>query len=136
MNIYTYEFATETTTIEISDEWASILEECDRSEYNNDQTETRRHSGYGAFGDEAGWLSTYKPAAFISIAGLIIDPKDKRFAKAYASLTEKQKALYEDVYVLGFNLKEHAERVGVSPAAATKLNKHVIKKFEEIFKKG
>ena len=136
MESYTYEFTNETVEVEIDDKWAQILETFDRGEYNNNHAETRRHTDFGSFGDEAGWLSTQKPKELIGIASLIIDPADKRFSKAYASLTRKQKLLYEDVYVLGFNLKEHAERVGISPAAATKINKNVIKKFEENFKKG
>ena len=43
MNTYTYEFTTENKEIEISEEWMKVLEDLDRVEYNNDQTETRRH---------------------------------------------------------------------------------------------
>ena len=43
MNTYTYEFATGNKEIEISEEWMKVLEDLDRVEYNNDQTETRRH---------------------------------------------------------------------------------------------
>ena len=40
---YKYEFANENKTIEISEEWISVLEELDRLEYNNNHAETRRH---------------------------------------------------------------------------------------------
>ena len=38
-----YEFATETISVDIDDEWANILIDLDRVEYNNDHAETRRH---------------------------------------------------------------------------------------------
>ena len=38
-----YEFATETISVDVDDEWANILIDLDRVEYNNDHAETRRH---------------------------------------------------------------------------------------------
>ena len=40
---YKYEFVTEAVEVEISEEWAAVLYELDRREYNNNHTETRRH---------------------------------------------------------------------------------------------
>ena len=40
---YNYEFLDETVEIEISEEWAAVLYEFDKREYNNNHTETRRH---------------------------------------------------------------------------------------------
>ena len=38
-----YEFATETVEIEVDETWGTVLVDLDRQEYNNDQSETRRH---------------------------------------------------------------------------------------------
>ena len=39
-----YEFVNgEVVEIEVSEEWAEVLAELDRQEYNNDKKETRRH---------------------------------------------------------------------------------------------
>ena len=38
-----YQFATEVTEIEVEEQWATILVDLDREEYNNDHKETRRH---------------------------------------------------------------------------------------------
>ncbi len=57
MNTYTYEFATGNKEIEISEEWMKVLEDLDRVEYNNDQTETRRHTSYSN-GDDGEWMTS------------------------------------------------------------------------------
>ena len=41
--IIEYYFCNETVAIEVSEEWGRILEELNREEYNNKQTERRRH---------------------------------------------------------------------------------------------
>ena len=135
MKNYKYGFVNETKTIEISEEWICVLKELDRREYNNNHAETRRHVSL-SHGDDGKWLSTDQGDTFIRCAGIVFYQDDIRFEKAIKKLTAKQKALYEAVYVRGVPLKEYAEDTGISPAAATKLNKHVIKKFEEFFKKG
>ena len=40
---YNYEFLDEVVEVEVSEEWAAVLYELDRREYNNNHTETRRH---------------------------------------------------------------------------------------------
>lgn len=42
----TYEFATETVEIEVSEDWANLVIDLDRQEYNNNHAETRRHVSY------------------------------------------------------------------------------------------
>ena len=57
MKKYEYSFSNERVTIEISDEWAGVLAELDREEYNNDHAETRRHVSLDD-GEDGEWLST------------------------------------------------------------------------------
>lgn len=44
-----YAFANETVTIEVEDQWATVLVDLDRQEYNIDQKETRRHCSLEAY---------------------------------------------------------------------------------------
>lgn len=132
-----YEFVTgEVIEIEVSDDWEGVIVSLDKAQNRNDHKETRRHRTLSVQGDQGAWLTDEKKRIILECSGHKICPDDDRFAKAYAALSNKQKALYEIVYVRGCSLKEYAEQVGVSPAAATKLNKNVIKKFEKYFKKG
>ena len=62
MKQYQYKFTDEVITVEISDEWASVLSELDREEYNNDHAETRRHVSLDN-GEDGDWLSTEKGKA-------------------------------------------------------------------------
>ena len=50
-----YEYVNETVEIEVDEKWAAVLQELDRQEHNNDQTETRRHASY-SYGDDGEWL--------------------------------------------------------------------------------
>ena len=52
-----YEFATETVEVEVSAEMAAIHMELERQEYNNNQTETRRHTTLNNRNGEHEWLA-------------------------------------------------------------------------------
>ena len=51
-----YEFANETVEIEVDEQWGSVLIDLDRQEYNNNQTETRRHCSLDAINLDENWL--------------------------------------------------------------------------------
>ena len=91
---YKYEFANENKTIEISEEWISVLEELDRLEYNNNHAETRRHVSLDD-GEDGEWLSTERGEVYIRCAGQIFSRHDDRFDDGRRSLSEKQDELYE-----------------------------------------
>ena len=132
MKQYQYKFTDEVITVEISDEWASVLAELDREEYNNDHAETRRHVSLdnGADGE---WLSTEKGKTLIEIAGKIFSPDDKRFRKGRKALSKKQAELYESVYDRGDSVGEYATDNKIDQSTASKRNSAVIKKFKKIF---
>ncbi len=46
---YKYNFCNEAVEIDVPDEWAQVLQNLDREEYNNNQKETRRHSSLEVF---------------------------------------------------------------------------------------
>ena len=132
MKQYQYKFTDEVITVEISDEWASVLAELDREEYNNDHAETRRHVSLDN-GEDGEWLSTEKGKTLIEIAGKIFSPDDKRFRKGRKALSKKQAELYESVYDRGDSVGEYATDNKSDQSTASKRNSAVIKKFKKIF---
>ena len=132
MKQYQYKFTDEVITVEISDEWASVLAERDREEYNNDHAETRRHVSLDN-GEDGEWLSTEKGKTLIEIAGKIFSPDDKRFRKGRKALSKKQAELYESVYDRGDSVGEYATDNKIDQSTASKRNSAVIKKFKKIF---
>ena len=133
MKKYEYSFSNESVIIEVSDEWASILAELDREEYNNDHAETRRQVSLDD-GEDGEWLSTAKKGeTLIRVAGKIFSPDDKRFRKGRKALSKKQMELYESVYDRGDSIGEYAADNSVDPSTASKRNSAVIEKFKKIF---
>ena len=132
MKQYQYKFTDEVITVEISDEWASVLAELDREEYNNDHAETRRHVSLDN-GEDGEWVSTEKGKTLIEIAGKIFSPDDKRFRKGRKALSKKQAELYESVYDRGDSVGEYATDNKIDQSTASKRNSAVIKKFKKIF---
>ena len=130
---YKYEFANENKTIEISEEWISVLEELDRLEYNNNHAETRRHVSLDD-GEDGEWLSTAKKGeTLIRVAGKIFSPDDRRFRKGRKALSKKQTELYESVYDRGDSVGEYAADNNIDQSTASKRNSAVIEKFKKIF---
>ena len=132
MKKYEYSFSNESVTIEVSDEWAGVLAELDREEYNNDHAETRRHVSLDN-GEDGDWLSTEKGKTLIEIAGKIFSLDDRRFVKARTILSKKQSELYESVYDRGDSVGEYAVDNGIDQSTASKRNRAVIEKFKKIF---
>ena len=129
---YKYKFANENKTIEISEEWMSVLEELDRREYNNDHAETRRHVSLDS-GEDGKWLSTERGEVFYRIAGQVFSRYDERFDDGRRSLSEKQDELYESIYGYGDSINDYAHDNGIDQSTASKRNIVVIKKFKKVF---
>ena len=129
---YKYEFANENKTIEISEEWISVLEELDRLEYNNNHAETRRHVSLDD-GEDGEWLSTERGEVYIRCAGQLFSRHDDRFDDGRRSLSEKQDELYESVYEYGDSINDYANDSGIDQSTASKRNRAVIEKFKKIF---
>ena len=125
-----YEFANETIEIEVSEEWGTLLLEMDREDKNHEQRETRRHVSLSNYGDQSAWLSTDTGPSFLQCADQRFAYDDQRFVQGYKSLTKKQKALFHDVYVKGYEIKKYAEKAGISVPAASQQNKRLKKVFK------
>lgn len=75
-----YEFATETTEIEVNEEWATILIDLDKQEFNNNRRETRRHNSLDGYAYEPREFSVHD-ANLLELLGRN-DDEDKLYALA------------------------------------------------------
>ena len=125
-----YEFATETVEIEVTEEWGDILVDLNRQEYNNNHTETRRHTTLdNGFGDGE-WLAVDDE----DIAGLFASDTDAdKLHAAMDKLKPEQQNLLHAIYFERMSMKEFARREGVSPSAITQRMTVAIKNLKEIF---
>ena len=133
---YVYESVTdEAIEIEITEEWVEKLSELDRLEYNSNQTETRRHENY-AYGDESAWLAdeTLDPALIWEELERITETNEAA-RRALSTLSEKQKWLVYQRFVLKKSVNQIAEEEGVSQAAISRRLARIRKKLE-IFQKS
>lgn len=129
---YEYEFSTEEIEIEISEEWAEVLRELDREEYNCNHRETRRHVTIDTR-DEREWMITRSddPSAMMDAAILNECVNEKKNA-IKESLTREQQRLILRHCLRKVSLTDIAKKEGVSqPTLSKRLSKirKKIKKF-------
>ena len=125
MNTYTYEFATESTEIEISEEWMKILEDLDRELYNNNQTESRRHTSYSC-GDDGEWLATEDEDGLIDKveAGRLLET-------AKECLSEKQLEVFIAIAAKGHTFSSYARETGMTKQFVRKLYDKAIRNLKK-----
>ena len=115
---YTYVTATGTTVIEVDDEWGSVLLELDKIEYNNNQTEARRHASLDAFNRDG----TLFPSKGDSPTESGVKEQDTVLNMAIEKLKPKQRNLIRAVYFDGVSVSDFAKREYVSqPAISQRL---------------
>ena len=116
---YVYEFVNETVEIEISEEWAAVLREFDRQEYNNNQKETRRHKGLDLSNEYSRWLEDYS----MDPLEIFIRNETEREIELIAEeiLTDKQYEIFRLVIINGYSIAEAAILLGHSYQAARAL---------------
>lgn len=128
----TYEFANEKVNIEVSEEWAEVIIELDRVEYNNDHRETRRHTTLSNRNDDGRWLSTEEKRDYICCNGKYYELDDDRLIDTFMYLTSKQKDLIDCVYYQGMSFREYADRNGISKSAVSLQHKAILKKVKKL----
>lgn len=126
-----YEFATESVEIEVSDEWATILVDLDRQEYNNDQNETRRHCSLEAYGINHEELASDED----TLADLIREESADSVRAAMRKLKDSYRELLQALFFDGVSNEEYARRCGVAPAAISQRKKTALKKLKNFLKK-
>lgn len=122
-----YEFADETIEIEVSEDWGAVLIELDRQEYNNNQTETRRHCSFEACDQDANQIPSDEDLA----SNFELTEKNRRLYLAIKKLEPRQQYLIEQVYFLGRKQVDIAAEEGVSKVAITYALQRAVKKLKK-----
>ena len=122
-----YEFANETVTIEVEDQWATVLVELDREEYNDNHRETRRHCSLDALNLD----DTYLPSDVDVEADVIQNADRARLYAAIGELQPQQKDLVMRVHFGGEKLADIARSEGVSRMALTNRMKKIYAALEK-----
>lgn len=115
-----YQFVNEAMDIEVEESWGSLLVGLDRWEYNNNQTETRRHISLSALSFEGDFFATEDD----DLAALFTDDsEEQKLKKAITLLKPKQQELIYAIYLEGMSVSEYALKEGVSqPAISQRLD--------------
>ena len=128
-----YEFVNgEVVEIEISEEWAEVLADLDRQEYNNDKKETRRHCTMDVLGDEGEWMIDENGIGSAESTMSTFGFSDERLEYALSMLNDAQREVVLAIYKDGYKACEYAEKIGVKKAAISRLLERAIKNMKEI----
>ena len=97
-----YEFATETISVDVDDEWANILIDLDRVEYNNDHAETRRHCSLDEYDADGNLV-----ASGVNIENEYLAREDReRLHAAIEALEPRQRQLIKSYYFKHMGLED------------------------------
>ena len=122
-----YEFATETVEIDVSEDWANILVDLDRQEYNINHRETRRHCSLEAYNLDDAMLPSD-----VDVAGDVLDSMDSEdLHKAIGLLQPQQRDLVIRVYFNDEKLADIAREEGVSKMAITNRMKKIFASLQK-----
>ncbi|MEN6470946.1 MAG: sigma factor-like helix-turn-helix DNA-binding protein [Clostridiaceae bacterium] len=113
---FKYQFANEAVDVEIDEKWGAILLDLDRREYNNGQTETRRHALLSAMDYEG--EAFIDPSADVEwLAALNI--RAEALHAAIKQLKPKQRELIYALYLCKHPVSqaEYAKTHGISEAS-------------------
>lgn len=126
-----YQFVNEVMDIEVEERWGHLLIELDRLEYNNNQTETRRHASLNGMDYEGDYF--IDPA--IDIEGDTERALDvKKLQRALELLLPQQKELLRKVYFEGWSIVNVAREEGVGESAVRDRLKRIIEKMKKVLK--
>ena len=127
---FAYQTAKEKIEIDIPEEWNSVLVEMDRKEFNNDRTETRRHSSLDGMVYEGSFFAVSDDA----IANITeATEMEIKLAAGMDKLTPGQRRLIQAIFYEGMSGREYAELKGVSPSAITQQKNTALKKLKKFF---
>lgn len=126
-----YTFANgETSKIEVNDELAAVIAECDRVEHAND--EKQRYHCYSL--DECDYEGADFACEDEGFERLFEDNKDsEKLSVALTSLTECQFSAVQAVFFEGMTQEEYAKRKGIKQSAVSQHLSAAIKKIKKFF---
>lgn len=124
---YKYEFSAEVIEIEVSEEWANILIDLDRQEYNIKHKETRRHCSLEAYNLDDALLSS---SVDVSCEVEAAENRERLYA-AIAKLEPRQQKLVCQVYFEGRGYTEIAREEGCDESAIRHAVTRALKKLKK-----
>lgn len=127
-----YQFVNESTEIEVSDEWGSVLLELDRQEYNINQKETRRHCSFEAYDQDHNLLGTDDDV----LETVISTFEQKELKEAVSKLTKPQQEIIFAVINDNISPSKYAKIKGISRVAAYKTYNLAIKNLKNFLNLG
>ena len=109
---YTYKFVNgESVSVEVSEEMLAVLQDEDRLESNNEQTNSKRPGRFvrlDAPGPDGKRMEIADPQTLDPTEG------EKRLGVAISQLSDSQRLLVQAIYFDGVSIVEYARRQGVS----------------------
>lgn len=124
---YTYHFVNgDSQEIEVTEAQYLILKDADRIEYNNNQTNTRRHISLDMAEIDEGMQ-------FADPSSLPITESASRLHAAIEQLRPDQQKLIRAIYFEHVSISNYAKQEGVSQPAVTQRLMTAKKKLKEIF---
>lgn len=124
---YTYHFVNgDSQEIEVTEAQYLILKDADRIEYNNNQTNTRRHISLDM-------AETDEGMQFADPSSLPITESASRLHAAIEQLRPDQQKLIRAIYFEHVSISNYAKQEGVSQPAVTQRLMTAKKKLKEIF---
>ena len=129
---YTYKFVNgESISVEVSEEMLAVLQDEDRLESNNEQTNSKRPGRFVRL-DAPG--PDGKPMELVDKQTLAPTEGEIRLEIALSRLPDSQRRLMQAIYFEGIGIVEYAHREGVSHAAVSQRLKTIRKKLKKLWR--
>ena len=125
-----YQFTNEAVTIEVEDQWATVLVDLDREEYNDNHRETRRHCSLDALNQD----DTLIPSDTNVEADILTKCDYEQLHTAISKLQPQQRELVMRVHFGGEKLADIARAEGVSKMALTNRMKKIYASLQKKMK--
>lgn len=127
---YTYKFVNgESISVEVSEEMLAVLQDEDRLESNNEQTNSKRPGRFvrlDAPGPDGKRMEIADPQTLDPTEG------EKRLRVAISQLSDSQRLLVQAIYFDGVSIVEYARRQGGSQPAVSQRLQAARKKLRKI----
>ena len=123
-----YQFATESVDVEVDEIWGEMLMDMDRREYNNHQSETRRHVSL----DELNLDDTLLPSKDNVEDEILGKEELKELVGALEVMTPEQLYLVKKIYFEGVSVNSVAAELRIDQSAVSHRLRTIRKKLEKV----
>ncbi len=123
-----YAFANESVEVDVDEAWGEMLMDMDRREYNNNQTETRRHVSLHEVDQEENCL----PADYSLEDEILQKEEMKELVEALEILSPEQLKLVRAIYFEGKSVNSVSAELGIDHSAVSHRLRTIRKKLEKV----